>query len=105
MAARLFSVLALVLSSACAAFAQTGAPTPPEQLTVAEKSDFKATARYDEVVSLLDTFAKASPKARRLDMGKTGEVARSPCSRSPTRPWPVHARPGPRPTRASSSCS
>lgn len=73
MAARLFSVLALVLSSACAAFAQTGAPTPPEQLTVAEKSDFKATARYDEVVSLLDTFAKASPKARRLDMGKTGE--------------------------------
>ncbi|MCC6230748.1 MAG: DPP IV N-terminal domain-containing protein [Phycisphaerales bacterium] len=73
MAARLFSVLALVLSSACAALAQTGAPTPPEQLTVAEKSDFKATARYDEVLSLLDTLAKASPKARRLDMGKTGE--------------------------------
>lgn len=51
----------------------------PALLTVAEKSGFKATARYDEVVALLDRLAAArpapgqAPLARKTDLGHTGE--------------------------------
>ncbi len=68
------------LFAACLACALAAALPPTargqaadELRTVAERSDFKATARYDDVVSLMDQLAKASPLARRADMGKTGE--------------------------------
>lgn len=41
--------------------------------TVAEKSGYKATARYDEVVSLLDRLAGISPLARKTDLGRSEE--------------------------------
>lgn len=47
---------------------------PADLLTVAERSDWRATARYDDVVQLLDNLAAAAPKiATRADMGKTHE--------------------------------
>lgn len=56
---------------------RTGASVQPaadlDLRTVAEKSNFTKTARYDEVVGLLDAMAKASPLARRAEMGKTVE--------------------------------
>jgi hypothetical protein len=42
-------------------------------LTVAETSDYQATATYDEVMSLLDRLESASPVARRAEMGTTVE--------------------------------
>jgi len=43
-------------------------------LTVAESSGFKATARHDDVVALLDRLAAAAPgRARRVEMGTTVE--------------------------------
>jgi hypothetical protein len=49
------------------------ASQPADLLTVAETSDFKATARHAEVVALLDRLAAASPLARRAALGQTGE--------------------------------
>lgn len=47
---------------------------PADLLTVAERSGWKATARYDDVVALLDNLAAAAPKiATRAEMGKTHE--------------------------------
>lgn len=48
-------------------------PTVTDLQTVAERTNFKATARYDDVVALLDALAKSSPLAKRAEMGKTGE--------------------------------
>lgn len=53
--------------------ADGGEPAPEALLTVAERSGFRATACYDEVVSLLDRIAEASPHARRTSMGATEE--------------------------------
>jgi dipeptidyl-peptidase 4 len=52
------------------------APPPPpadDLLTVAEKSDFKATARHAEVVALCEALAKSSPLIRLTELGKSGE--------------------------------
>lgn len=46
---------------------------PGALLTVAELSDYKATARHDEVVGLLDRLAAASPLGRRASMGRSVE--------------------------------
>ena len=50
-----------------------GGEAPPELLTVAESSDFKATALHREVVSLMDRLAERSPLATRAAMGATVE--------------------------------
>jgi hypothetical protein len=42
-------------------------------LTVAEQSGFRATARYAEVVALLDRLAEKSPLAQRTTLGRSGE--------------------------------
>jgi len=42
-------------------------------LTVAEKSDYRATARHADVVALLDRLAAVSPLARRVSLGRTFE--------------------------------
>lgn len=41
--------------------------------TVAERSDYRATARHAEVVALLDDLAATSPLARRASLGTSGE--------------------------------
>lgn len=45
----------------------------PALLTVAEKSDFRATARYADVVALVDRLVASSPLARRTTLGVSGE--------------------------------
>ena len=46
---------------------------PDDLLTVAERSDYKATARHAEVVSLCERLAKSSPLIRLAELGKSGE--------------------------------
>ncbi len=51
-----------------------GAAGEADLLTVAESSGFRATARHDDVVALLDRLAAAAPgRARRVEMGTTVE--------------------------------
>ncbi len=61
---RLFCA-ALLLALALPAAAQTPASTAPDLTTVAERSGFVRTGRYDEVLSLCDAFAKRYPKSVR----------------------------------------
>ncbi|WP_368563913.1 M14 family metallopeptidase [Pseudoxanthomonas sp. UTMC 1351] len=56
---------ALLLALTLPAAAQTQAPASPDLTTVAERSGFLQTGRYDEVLSLCDAFAKRYPKAVR----------------------------------------
>src|SRR5947209_13484976 len=42
-------------------------------LTVAEKSDFQATARHADVMAFCQELAKASPLVRLGELGKSGE--------------------------------
>jgi hypothetical protein len=57
----------------------TGSPPPanpavdPSLLTVAERSDWTATALHADVVALLDALASASPLARRGSLGTSSE--------------------------------
>ena len=46
---------------------------PADLLTVAERSHWRATASYDEVLSLLEAIESRSPIARRAELGKTTE--------------------------------
>ena len=46
---------------------------PDDLLTVAEKSDFKATARYADVVELCAKLAGSSPLIRLAELGKSAE--------------------------------
>jgi len=65
---RLLSLLTLVLLVLLpSALAQD------ELLTVGERSGFKATATYDEVVELMDRIGQRSPLAHRFEIGKTHE--------------------------------
>lgn len=50
-----------------------GGDPPTALLTAAESSNFRATARHAEVVTLLDRLAAASPLARRGSLGASGE--------------------------------
>lgn len=49
------------------------AQSPPDLRTVAEKSDWKKTARHADVVTLLDALAASDPRATRVSMGTTTE--------------------------------
>lgn len=59
--------------------ARAGDECDPALLTVAEKSGFRVTARYEEIVALLDRLAVATPTggaaplARKTDLGHSGE--------------------------------
>src|SRR5262245_26839706 len=44
---------------------------PPQ--SVAEKSDYRANSRYDDVVHLIAQLLETAPAARLVDMGKTVE--------------------------------
>ena len=67
---RLIAAVVLCLLTGSHAFGQEAAS---DLRTAAEKSDYKATARHEEVVKLLDALAASSPLARRADMGATHE--------------------------------
>src|SRR5215470_14377185 len=41
--------------------------------TVAEKSDYRATAHYDDVIAWCRAFAKATPNAHLTELGRTSE--------------------------------
>lgn len=56
-----------------AAIASAALAQPAELLTVAERSEFKATAHHADVVKLLDALAAASPRATRASLGATNE--------------------------------
>lgn len=58
---------------ACCAVAGQSMDVPTEQLTIAERSDYRATARYDEVVAVINAIGKSSPLARMVSMGRTTE--------------------------------
>jgi hypothetical protein len=49
-----------------------------EPLTVAEKSDFKATSRHDEVLEFCTALAAKSPVVRFTDMGTSGDGKKLP---------------------------
>lgn len=54
-------------------------PAPPAHLlTVAERTEYRQTARYEDVVRLLDDLAAAYPMAAREEMGKTFEARSIP---------------------------
>src|SRR5262245_7743259 len=66
------ALLAIWLLTATS-FAQSNQTIPPDLLTVAEKSDYRATARHADVVALLDHMASASPLAHRAILGRSVE--------------------------------
>ena len=41
--------------------------------TVAERSDYRATARYDDVTAWCQAFAKATPNAHLTELGRSSE--------------------------------
>lgn len=75
------SLLLIGLLSAPCSTSQAGQfPPPPPQklLTVAEQTEYRQTARYEDVVRLLDNLAAAYPIAQRAEMGKTFEARSIP---------------------------
>ncbi len=70
------ALLALLALVSTLALAQNEAPTTtsPALSTVAERSGFRITGRYDEVLALCEAFARAHPDAVRcFDFGTTPE--------------------------------
>ena len=66
--------LALLLALAAgSAHAQPAGSSGPDLRTVAEKTDYKSTARHADVVALCDALAAFSPKATRLALGASVE--------------------------------
>ncbi len=51
----------------------THAGPPDELLTVAERSNFQATARYADVMVLCERLAARSPTVKLIELGKSGE--------------------------------
>lgn len=74
----LLAAAAAIVLSACGLHSETLSGSrddqPPRDLrTVAERSSFRATARYDEVNAFLKDLAAASPLVKLSDIGKSGE--------------------------------
>ena len=71
------SILALALAASPvtpgAAAPAAEPPVPPEWLTVAERTEFRATASYDETVAFLRRLAGALPALRLEFFGTSGE--------------------------------
>lgn len=76
---RRFYVLILILASRyalpCAAGESQLSPSsqPAEMLTIAEKTDYRATARYAEMVQLLEAMDANLPYTTRIDIGNSVE--------------------------------
>ena len=71
---RSLAVAVLACIAAAPLFAAPAAPARAGLTTVAERSGFVRTGRYEEVIALCDAFAKAYPEAVRcIDFGTTPE--------------------------------
>lgn len=57
----------------CLAVAQSAEPPSKPLLTIAEQTNFEATARYDDAVSFIDNFVQMFPAARKGRLGRSGE--------------------------------
>lgn len=69
-----FVFCALIGNLCVTALAQTPPTSQPVDLrTVAEKSDYRATARYAEVAALIDALDQTLPFTTRIEIGKSGE--------------------------------
>jgi dipeptidyl-peptidase 4 len=69
----MLAVLSCVLASCLALPQQPGAAEPGALQTVSERSDFKATARYDDVNAFLKDLAGRSDLVKLADIGKSHE--------------------------------
>jgi len=58
--------------------AQAGEKSAPALLTVAEKSDFKATSRHDDVLDFCERLAKQAPLVRIGELGKSVQGRKLP---------------------------
>jgi dipeptidyl aminopeptidase/acylaminoacyl peptidase len=70
--------LALFTLLLCASNARPEKPAEPELLTVAEKSDYKATSRHADVMDFCEQLKKLSPLIRLGELGKSGEGRKLP---------------------------
>lgn len=69
-----FLLLLLVLGSQQMMMAQsTSPPVPPEWQTLAEKTDYRETPRYEETIAYSRRLADASPLIRFKSFGQSGE--------------------------------
>ena len=59
------------LAAAARSLAESTAASPPELLTLAEKTDFRETARYAESVALARALEKRSPFVKVLTLGRS----------------------------------
>src|SRR6516225_6702510 len=62
----------------CASNARPEKPAEPPLLTVAEKSDYKATSRHADVLDFCERLQKLSPLVRVGELGKSGEGRKLP---------------------------
>jgi hypothetical protein len=72
-ASRLAPALLAALLVPAAAPARAADAVPPEWLTVAERSAFRATASYEETMAFLERLAAASPAIQLASFGASGE--------------------------------
>ncbi|NOT02284.1 MAG: prolyl oligopeptidase family serine peptidase [Phycisphaerales bacterium] len=72
-------MLQFLTALVCLAAAQIAESPPEPLLTVAEKTSFEATARYDDVVAFIDNFVQRFPVARKISLGASGENRDIPC--------------------------
>jgi dipeptidyl-peptidase-4 len=70
--------LALLVLLLFTAIARPEKPNTPPLLTVAEKSDYKATSRHAEVVDYCERLRRLSPLIRLGEIGKSGEGRKLP---------------------------
>ncbi|MCW7540220.1 M14 family metallopeptidase [Aquabacterium sp. A7-Y] len=71
---RATSVLALLTATLASPASAAPASAPPALTTIAERSGFQKTGRYDEVLALCAAYQKAYPKAVRcFEFGRTPE--------------------------------
>src|SRR5205823_5006834 len=74
--ARLAWSMVLLITAACVGHVVAADADP--LLTVAEKTDYKATSRHQDVVDFCSRLAKASPKVRLGDLGTSTEGRKLP---------------------------
>src|SRR4051812_20660061 len=66
-------LIVLTASSHTTMAQNTPSPVPPEWQTLAEKTDYRETPRYEETVAYSRKLASASPFIRYESFGRSGE--------------------------------
>lgn len=78
MPTKLRPLSSLLLLVVCVSIARPDKPATPSLLTVAEKSDYKATSRHADVLDYCQRLRKLSPLVRLGELGKSGEGRQLP---------------------------